>query len=354
MIKVSDMKRTLFIAFVLALVLCGCGKTSVVMVFDKPVGGYSVSGVYYPFDRTSETGQVELKFIPENGGDTLVFSNVGCFEEDNPKSPSKFTGKNICDFVRSENFSGFHNGDTIVCHYYYTRHPDFGSQLLYDAEFQFIDIDFDGQDEFLINDYSRTKSGNHYTAYEIGPDDFVLKDNFPFNCLTNETILYPEEKRIYLDDRFGIVDISHMTASVNYDILDIDNISQEYVGTVHLYYDDGPYTDGPEFSVDTLCWVYRYSTTTMQGGVPINEKYTYYFPMGQTSIILRSNTFSGQGYHGGHMIILKDDTDSRFSELRQIFNGKRLVHSKKDDIVARAFENYCTQSACWQGSSGPL
>lgn len=339
------MKRTLLIVSVYALFFCGCSIPSVMLEFDKPVSGYSVSGVFYPFDRTSEMGQVELKFVPENGGDTLVFSNVGCFEEDNPKSPSKFTGKNIYDFVHSENFSGFHSGDTIVCHYYSTRHPDFGPQLLYDAEFQFIDIDFDGQDEFLIKNYSRTSSGNHYTAYEIGPDGFVLKDDFPFNCLTNETILYPEGKRIFLNDAFGIVDISHMTASVNEDILNIDNISQEFIGTVHLYYDDGPYTNGPEFSVDTLCWVYRYSTTIMQRDVPINEEFTYFFPMGQTSIILRRNTFSGQGYHGGHMIILKDDTDNRFSELRQIFNGRRLVHSKKDDIVARAFEDYCTQNA---------
>lgn len=335
------MKRTLLITFVLALALCGCSKPSVVMVFDKTVSGYSVSGVFYPFDRTSEVGQAELKFVPENGGETLVFSNVGCFEDDNSKTPSKFTGKNICDFVHSENFSRFHNGDTIICHYYSTKHPDSSSQFFYDAEFQFIDIDFDGKDEFLINDYSLTQNENHYTAYEIGPDGFALKDDFPFNCLTSKTILYPEEKWIFLDEPFGMVDISYITAPVNDGILDIDNISQEYVGTVHLYYDDGPYTDGSEFSIDTLCWVYRHSTTTWQGGTRINENFKYFFPMGQTSIILRSNTFSGRSYHGGHMIILKDDTDNRFGELRQIFNGKRLVQSKSKDEIARAFEIYC-------------
>lgn len=176
-------------------------------------------------------------------------------------------------------------------------------------------------------------------------DGFALKDDFPFNCLTSKTILYPEKKWIFLDEPFGMVDISYITAPVNDGILDIDNISQEYVGTVHLYYDDGPYTDGPEFSIDTLCWVYRHSTTTWQGGTRINENFKYFFPMGQTSIILRSNTFSGQGYHGGHMIIRKDDTDNRFGELRQIFNGKRLVQSKSKDEIARAFEIYCIRHA---------
>lgn len=97
------MKQTLLIAFVLALGLCGCGKTSVVMIFDKSVSGYSVSGVFYPFDRTSEMGQVELKFVPTNGGDTLVYSNVGCFEEDALESPSKFTG--FSSSCCSRNFS---------------------------------------------------------------------------------------------------------------------------------------------------------------------------------------------------------------------------------------------------------
>ena len=54
-------------------------KTSITLIYDEPVSGYDVSGTFNPFGPTTETGQVELRFVPVNGGDTLVFSNVDCF-----------------------------------------------------------------------------------------------------------------------------------------------------------------------------------------------------------------------------------------------------------------------------------
>ena len=344
------MKKLLFlITFVFTLITCSGnrqkGETSIILIYDEPVSGYNVSGVFYPFSSTAETGQVELCFVPIDGGDTLYFSNVGCFEEDNPDYPLKFTGKNIYDYVFNEGFSGFHDGDTLVCHYYDTKHPVFDSPLYNDAEFQFFDVDFDGKDEFIINDYSQCKDGNNYTVYEISGNGFVQKDDYPFNCLTNETVFLPETKQIYLrviDDLFDTVDVSYYSASLDDVKLDTSNISQQYINSVQLYEDNGPYTKGPEFKVDTVCWVYSYSEVHMQGDVPIEEEYTYFIPLGVPSYILRSNSYSGEGYHGGHMVILKEETDQSFDYIRnENWNGKRLVRNKTNDIVARAFERYC-------------
>lgn len=345
-------RKAISVILAMALALsCGVNnsnsKTSITLVYDEPISGYNVSGTFYPFGPNTETGQVELVFAPVNGGDTLVFSNVDCFEEENPENTEKFTGKNICDYVFSEQFSGFHDGDTLICHYYDTKHPALDSPFLYDAEFQFIDIDFDGENEFLINDYYRGQCGNQYTAYEISGNGFVLKDDWPFNCLTNETKLLPDTKQIYLrvlDDMFDTVDISYYSTPLDDVKLDISNITQQYINAVQLYEDNGPYTKGPEFKVDTVCWVYSYSEVHMQGDVPIKEEYTYYIPLGEPSYILRRNSYSGEGYHGGHMIILKEETDLSYDYIRkEVWGGKRLVRNKTNDIVARAFEYYCLQ-----------
>ena len=200
-------KKLLAIFLFAGVISCGSNEKEpllkVTLVYDGLVNEYHVAGDFYPFTPTSETGQVELRLAPVYGGNTLFFSNVNCFEKGNPEYPLKFTGRNIADYVFSESFSGFHNGDTLICHYYDTKCPSFDSPLFYDAEFLFFDVDFDGEDEFLINDYYRGQCGNHYTVYEISGNGFVLKDEYPFNYLTNETVFYPERKQIDIRDDEG-------------------------------------------------------------------------------------------------------------------------------------------------------
>ena len=339
------------ISVLIIIVSCGTssknGETAIVLLYEEPISGYRVSGLFYPFSVSSETGQVELTFIPTNGGNPLLFSNVGRFEDSNLDSPSKFTGKNICDYVFGERFDGYHNGDTLICHYFDNPHPGFDSPLYYDAEFQFFDVDFDGEKEFLINDYYRGKCGNQYTVYEIGPDGFVLKDDYPFNIITNETKFIPKLQQVVVridDGLYDIVDLSLQTATLDDVTLDISAISQEYLGTVQLYEDNGTYTKGPDFQVNSMCWVYSCTEPNILGETKIDEHYTYYVPVGESSIIFRSSTYSGEGYHGGQMIILRDEKDASFNEIiNGFYNGKRLVRNKKNDIVARAFEHYCRQ-----------
>ncbi len=177
---------------------------SVTLVYDTPISGYEVSGTFYPFDAYCETGQVELQFKPLDGGPVLVFSNVGKTEEEgHPEWPQKFSGRNLDHYVFSGKFDGFHDGDTLHWHYYSTQSKWYmDSPLLYDAEFQFYDVDFDGQDEFLLNGNYKGQCGNKYIVYEIVGSSFVPKTGRPFDTITNDTRFYPSEKKIvdYLHD----------------------------------------------------------------------------------------------------------------------------------------------------------
>ena len=120
-----------------------------------------------------------------------------------------------------------------------------------------------------------------------------------------------------------------------------DEISEEWVGRVSLYYDDGPYVSGPIIQVNDTCWVYSFSFINEHMGTPITEKYAYYIPRDNTSIIFRRNSYNGEKYHGGHLVILKEEDDKRFDSIKeQYFNGGILVKNKSTDPISLAFEAY--------------
>ena len=194
---------------ILFVLLSSCGHQpdnlpiKTYIIYDEPVKGYRVTGVFYPFGTDSETGQIELRFKPVKGGQTLVFSNVGQHEEEYPDRPMKFSGKNIFDMVFDENgyadktFEGFKNGETYHWHYHGTQNEYWAhSPLLYNAEFQFYDVDFDGEDELLINSYDQRQTGNYYNVYEITSKGLVLKKEKPFDDINNDTEFHPETRTI--------------------------------------------------------------------------------------------------------------------------------------------------------------
>lgn len=166
--------------------------------YDKPINGYMVTGEFFPFNDQSETGQVTLNFKSITGGRDFVFSNVGKFEDGNKKSPTKFTGYNICEFIFADENARFHDGDTLVFHYNTEPGIFKDSPLYYYAEFQFFDVDFDGKDEFLVSNYYRGKGGNDYEVYEITPKGLKKKALKPFNRITNITV-FDAERRVITD-----------------------------------------------------------------------------------------------------------------------------------------------------------
>ncbi len=200
------MKTKLFA--ILFVLLSSCGRNTdefpikTYIVYDEPVNGYRVTGVFYPFDANTETGQIELRFKPIKGGRTLVYSTIGEHEEGHPEWSYYFSGKNIFDVVFDENgyvdkASGFKNGETYHWHYHGTQDEYWThSPLLYDAEFQFYDADFDGEDELLINTYYRGQIGNYYKVYEITPQGLVLRKGKPFDDINNDTEFHPDTRTI--------------------------------------------------------------------------------------------------------------------------------------------------------------
>ncbi len=221
--------RTILYPFLLFAVLSGflpsCandgGKSShpicISFKYDQPVNGYEVSGLFYPFDSLSETGQVTMFFKSLDGGKDFVYSNVDKFETDHPEYPLKFTGYNIYEQVFSDGFTGFQDGESLVFHYNTEPNETFDSPLYYNAEFQFFDVDMDGEDEFLVNDYYMGACGNHYTAYEIGMNGLKEKVCFPFNSITNLT-KFDSGSRVITTPEYGeylISEDGEMGISVN-------------------------------------------------------------------------------------------------------------------------------------------
>ena len=73
--------------------------------------------------------------------------------------------------------------DTIID--YIHKSADF---LSAESPFYFTDIDFDGEDEFVVNLYKYgTYGSNLYVVYET---DFELRKDEPFTCLQNEQCIF--------------------------------------------------------------------------------------------------------------------------------------------------------------------
>ena len=166
--------------------------------YDKPINGYMVTGELFPFNDQSETGQVTLSFKSISGGQDFVYSNVGKYEDCSRKYPAKFTGYNIYEYIFAEENARFHDGDTLVFHYNTEPGIFENSPLYYYAEFQFFDVDFDGQKEFLVSDYYRGRGGNNYDVYEITPKGLEKKTFAPFDRICNITV-FDARRRVITD-----------------------------------------------------------------------------------------------------------------------------------------------------------
>ena len=207
--------RAVFILALLIPLLLSCGSNNskshhpltVHIKYDAPINGYQVAGEFFPFNAESETGQVTLRFTSLTGGQDFVYTNVGESEVGYPENPAKFTGYNIYEYIFADENARFHDGDTLPFHYNTEPGIPEDSPLYYYAEFQFFDVDFDGVDEFLVNDYYRGQGGNNYVVYEIGPEGLELKSFTPFDIITNST-KFDAERKVIIDERHDGVFLS--------------------------------------------------------------------------------------------------------------------------------------------------
>ena len=171
--------------------------------YNQIVNGYEVTGRWMPFEPHSETGCVIMNFRHTTSGQAFQYvENIHHnFDMD--------------EITFSKGFKGYQNGDVYYLDYIANENPDEykDSPLYYYAPFQFYDVDFDGEQELLINDCDQIKGGNTYRAYKVGENDIEQMDYVPFNTLDNEVTFDKPNKKIRLHYFDGVFDSSSIVFS---------------------------------------------------------------------------------------------------------------------------------------------
>lgn len=181
----------------------GCANNiSVYFRFDTIINGFVVSGILYP-NYSKEYGWsyaengVRLFFYNQETGLEYTWTDwkkeYQCFK-------NTFMSKNVQDIVLSDEFKGFHDGDYYTFHYDTSMQKNPQNPLLPNAEYQFYDIDFDGENELLLNYYhGGAKGGSAHEMYEMTDTGLVRKEVIGeegFFALDGNTIINPENKTI--------------------------------------------------------------------------------------------------------------------------------------------------------------
>lgn len=170
--------------------------------FDTIINGFEVSGILYP-NYSEEYGWsyaengVRLFFASINTNKEYVWTD---WEEDCKCFKNTFMSKNVQDIVLSEDFKGFRDGDYYTFHYDTSAQKNPQNPLLPNAEYQFYDIDFDGENELLLNYYhGGAKGGSAHEIYEMTDTGLVRKEVIGeegYFALDGNTIINPEDKTI--------------------------------------------------------------------------------------------------------------------------------------------------------------
>lgn len=183
-----------------------CKQDSLINVYFKYnqiVNGYEVTARWTPFEPHSETGSVIMNFRHTTSGQSFQYiENI-------------YRNFDMDEIIFSKEFKGYQNGDVYCLDYIINDNPDEykDSSLYYYAPFQFYDVDFDGEQELLINDCDQIKGVNTYRAYKIGENDIELMDYVPFNVLDNEVTFDKPNKKIRLHCFDGAFDSSSIVFS---------------------------------------------------------------------------------------------------------------------------------------------
>ena len=177
---------------------------SVYFRFDTIINNFEVSGILYP--NFSE----EYGWSCAENGVRLFFRNIDTEKEcvwtdwdaEVNNFKNTFMSKNVQDIVLSEDFKGFQDGDYYTFHYDTTTRKNPQNPLLPNAEYQFYDIDFDGEDELLLSYYHGGPKGcTAYEIYELTDTAIIKKevvDELDHFAIDENTIINPIDKTITL------------------------------------------------------------------------------------------------------------------------------------------------------------
>ena len=166
-------------------------RPNVYIKYTPIINGYEVTCRFIPFGIDSETGYMLMRFHSRQAD--FIYE---C---------DKATNFHLTELA----YSGitWKDGDIYEFDYIQPTIPSgYNSPLGYYSPFQFIDIDFDGEKELLINDFYRGQQGNNYEVYKIKNNTLIpLHTNLPFSYITNTTVIDTLNKRIGLYTRDGAI-----------------------------------------------------------------------------------------------------------------------------------------------------
>ena len=143
--------------------------------YNQIVNGYEVTGRWRPFNKNCEIGPVLMNFRNiETGFEFQYF---------NPRYCSYDTDK----VTYAKDFKGHQNGDIHYFNYTSPDTLDFSKEkngnpsVEYISSFLFMDVDFDGENEFIASDYYTGEVGINYEVYDITDNGLVRIDTISWN-----------------------------------------------------------------------------------------------------------------------------------------------------------------------------
>ena len=159
--------------------------TNVYFCYDTIVNDYKVCGIFYPIYQEEYKNDIWGGWSYESGvymifhnvqtGKEFVFSKMGKWISGDDYC-EYFLSKNIMD-IFSNSFKGFGKDDAYVFKYH-DEEVCSENPLLLEADFQFADVDFDGEDELVICNHGGGQRGcNSFDLYDITADGLVLKES---------------------------------------------------------------------------------------------------------------------------------------------------------------------------------
>lgn len=166
---------------------------NVYIKYVSKVDGYTVTCRFMPYGSGVETGYALVRFC--RGDSEFVY-----VDEHWTDAP------HMDELLFSEPKWSWSDNDVYEFNYIPPTFPDGwkkqnnNSPLGYYTPFQFLDLDFDGEKELLINDFMRGKdSGNNYKVYKISHNTLMsLCDKIPFSEIDNRTEIDTINKRLII------------------------------------------------------------------------------------------------------------------------------------------------------------
>ena len=176
--------------------------------YNQLVNGYEVTARWMPFDARTETGTVIMNFLNKETGKEFQYYG------------EKYNSFDTDGITFAEDFKGHKNGD--VYYFDYTspdtidrfKETNGNSPLGYYTSFQFLDIDFDGNDELLVSDMDQGHGGNNYTVYKLVGKELKKLDYIPLDRLTNADRIDLKNRTITIVDNDGAYDYAEFCFSL--------------------------------------------------------------------------------------------------------------------------------------------